>query len=85
MLHDTPTTHITTLTISTDSQKAFSSIYALIQQQIDNIDITSNKYIYFKCKEDFIEMLYTVAILTQTNGVDLDYTHKKENHFSITT
>lgn len=85
MVHDTPTTNIMTLVVSTDSSKAFNKINAIIEKQIWTTNTKTNKYIYFICKEDFLELIYNIAIVTQSNNTDIDYTYRKENIFMVST
>lgn len=66
------------LTILTDSYNTSVYIDSLIEKQITNKE--HDKYIFFKCKEDFLESLYMIALAMTSSGASLDTIERQKNY-----
>ena len=75
--------------IKTDSKKVYNALTSMIwRMKVSQQDSRTNwKYIYFKCKTDFIEAIYMMAISGTETSVDLDKgkTSFDDLEYTITT
>ena len=69
------------ISIHTDSQKVFNTFLCLIERQKNN---TENwKYIYFLCKDDFIESLYVTTLYVSWNNTTITPTKTPDDYLYI--
>lgn len=77
------------ITIKTDSKKVYNALTSMIwRMKTSQQDSHANgKYVYFKCKTDFIEALYMMALSGTETSVDLDKgkTSFDDLEYTITT
>lgn len=76
------------ININTDSKKVYNSLTSMIwRMKVSQQDSHSNgKYVYFKCKTDFVEALYMMALSGTEANVDLDKnTTPNDLEYTITT
>lgn len=60
------------LTINVTSQKLFLILENLIIKVVSNTD-KDGKYIYYRCREDFLESVYHIALYVSNLNTDIDY------------
>lgn len=62
------------LTVQTDSRQAYNAIFALVSlmKESQTQSHAQGKYVYFRCKTDFIEAMYRIAWAVTGNQVSLD-------------
>lgn len=62
------------LTLHTDSKQVANAIFAMvaIMKESQTHSHAGGKYVYFRCKSDFIEAMYRMAWATTGNQVSLD-------------
>ena len=76
------------INIQTDSKKVYNALTSTIwRMKTSQQDSHANgKYVYFKCKTDFIEALYMMAICSTETNVDLDKKRTENDlEYTITT
>ncbi len=66
------------LTILTDSCNTYTYLDSIIEKQTINTE--HDKYIFFKCKEDFLEALYMIANAMTSSGTSLDTIERQKNY-----
>ena len=64
--------------ILTDSHNTYAYLDSIIEKQTSNTE--QGKYIFFKCKEDFLEAIYMIANAMTSSGTSLDTIERQKNY-----